>query len=219
MVDAWSSAPPSPQQFPYKGSDGITQVLDVIERQKRELDEMRNNLLKTAGISVEPNRVRFTGDVRIEGTLSLPAGIIDNDALANPVEFGSDWGSAGSFALPNAWTEQASCSILVPDSFTMMQFSAMATITARNDFGSTQYLMARVRSQRNGAGTIFQGVEAQATVPDLYWATALAPQIYSTGVTGGDTWRFWVESWVGGGTWTADPNHYARLELSATFSR
>ena len=85
MVDQWSATPPSPQEFPYKGGDGITQMLDVIEKQKRELDEMRSSLLTTAGISVEPNQTSGgykVGTVRAVNSPLFDATLANVTALA-----------------------------------------------------------------------------------------------------------------------------------------
>lgn len=60
MVDAWSTTPPSPQSFPYKGTDGITQLLDQVGKQKRDLEEFRNNLLRTAGVRARPGLLSST---------------------------------------------------------------------------------------------------------------------------------------------------------------
>ena len=233
----------TPQDNPGQPKDGIGALVKRVQDNAREMRERFNNLLKQAGIRVEPDLVRFVGAVDITstthiggtldvdadatfggamavtGTLSLPAGIIDNDALAHPLTQDSDWGTTSNFPITSTWTERASATIVVPAGFTRMQFYAIASVQARNDAGSTQYLMARIRRQVDAAGAVYGGVEPMATVPNAYWATVLAPYNWGETVAGGQSHRFWVEAWTGGGTWSADPSDYARIEVAATFSR
>src|SRR5450756_2083678 len=75
----------TPQDNPGQPKPGIAEYAKRIHDNAVEMRDKFNNLLKNAGIRVEPDLVRFTGAVRIEGTLDLPAGIIGNDALANPI--------------------------------------------------------------------------------------------------------------------------------------
>lgn len=129
------------------------------------------------------------------------------------------WDQNVNFALPSAWTQQASCEVTVPAGYTKIQFYAIGSVLARNDSGSTQYLMARIRRQIDGAGDIYGGTTAQQTLPTDYWGTALAPYVFNDVTASGAVHRFWLESWVGGATWTAHANHVARIEVAVTFSR
>lgn len=199
------------------------QGLGVLTEQLRDLRttlaDLPHGLLRQAGISVEPDTIRFGGNVAIEGTLSLPAGIIDNDALENPISHRSEWNSVSNFALPNAWTDFVSVDLTVPPGFTRMQFNAIGVVEGRNDTGSTQYLLTRIWRGVNGATPTFGSVQTRETVPDLYWATGFVPYMWGETVTPGDVHTLVLRAWAGGATWTADASHRARLEVTATFSR
>lgn len=172
----------------------------------------------TGDLTTSGNTV-IGGNASITGTLSLPAGIIDNDALANPIAQDSQWGRATGMAIPNAWTELASCSITIPAGFTRLQFSAIGMVQARNDTGSTQYLLGEVRRQINGSGTPFGSIMAQSTLPNGFWGTSTAPYIYGETVIPGDVHRFWIQSWAGGAGFSAHVDHVASVEVLAMFSR
>jgi len=160
----------------------------------------------------------FSGAMRIEGTLSLPAGIIDNDALASPVVLRSEWSDAGGFATPNStWLELCSVSVVVPDGFTDIQFSAMGSVLATNSTAGTHYLFVRVARRVNG-GPQFTGIQAQAVVPSLYTATGIAPYNWNEPVTPGDTHRFALQVWTSA-AFAADGNHYGRLDVPIIFTR
>lgn len=212
------------EDYPSK-PQGYDRLLGELRDIRTRLSDLPHGLLRAAGISVTPegmtigSALTITGDTRIEGTLSLPAGIIDNEALANPIAHRSTWDSVSNFALPNAWTDYVSVSLTVPPGFTRMQFNAIGVVEGRNDTGSTQYLLTRIWRGVNGAEPTFGSVQTRETVPDLYWATGFVPYMWGETVTPGDVHTLVLRAWAGGATWTADASHRARLEVTATFSR
>ena len=151
-----------------------------------------------------------------ELTASLPT--VVRSIVAGTVALRADWKLTVGIAIPAAWTEQASCVITVPAGYTQMTFTAIATIGATNSTAGTQYLYARIVDQIDGAGPLYGSTAATSTVPAGWIATAIMPQVYSAPVTAGQVYRFWVESWAGGG-WSAAGGNYARIEVQATFSR
>jgi len=68
-----------------------------------------------------------TGNTVIGGTLSLPAGIINNDALTSPVVPLVVYGMSTSFGLTTSWVTQCSTTITVPAGFT----SCVVSVSAR----------------------------------------------------------------------------------------
>lgn len=214
MVDQWSSTPPSPQQFPYKGGDAITQMLDVIQRQKRELDEMRNNLLATAGISVEPDQVRFTGAVRIEGTLSLPAGIIDNDALANPIATVTSQSGLNNYAITTTTTVRETVSFTVPAGFTKAHVISIATAMGYNNSGGYDalYVQSVVRGVQGGELFTGASVGQSVGVSNPFFENL-------TGLTGGDVITVSVATRTSFNTWTATTANQANIYASITYTR
>jgi hypothetical protein len=119
-MSEWTPPGASSSDFPSQPTSGIDALLRRVDSIKRELDDATNNLLKSAGMSVEPGRLTVnsellvTGATRIEGTLSLPAGIIDNEALASPVTFAGNTGSLLTTPPPATWTIAASAPLTVP---------------------------------------------------------------------------------------------------------
>jgi len=66
----------TPQDNPGQPKPGIAEYAKRIHDNAVEMRDKFNNLLKNAGIRVEPDLVRFTGAVRIEGTLDLGNGLV-----------------------------------------------------------------------------------------------------------------------------------------------
>lgn len=157
MIDAWSGPTPIPQQFPANEPNGIRKLLDKIKALELQIKEATSNLLGTAGIRltqlgmfidssltvggsldvtgpmVVGGTADFDGDTTIggnaaiTGTLSLPAGIIDNDALANPVKPSAVSFSA-SHTLTTTLTSVASTTVTVPAGFTSAVVSGLGTV-------------------------------------------------------------------------------------------
>lgn len=84
------------------------------------------------------------GNARITGTLSLPAGIIDNDALASPLSFSAASADRDGFAILKAVTTVASVTIVVPPGFTTAVIQGLGTVFGFNQTATLDYLYARV---------------------------------------------------------------------------
>lgn len=130
-------------EFQRHPRDGVERLVNEVRALRREVSELRNNTLKQAGVRVEEERLRIesellvTGDTRIEGTLSLPAGIIDNDALANPVrpERALE-NSSGPYALGTTETTVVSLEKSFPPGFTKCLVLARGDVEIENPFGA-----------------------------------------------------------------------------------
>jgi hypothetical protein len=70
------------------------------------------------------------GNAAITGTLSLPAGIIDNDALANPVVPGGVWQTASNFTVTPDWADIINTNVTVPAGVTSATIAAEGRVTA-----------------------------------------------------------------------------------------
>jgi len=117
----------TPQDYPRQPRDGVQALVQRVQDNAREMRERFNNLLKNAGIRVEPDLVRFVGAVRIEGTLDLPAGIIGNESLTSPVEVGDfDHTETGFDPVAGAWATVSSVTLTVPAGFTQAVVTAIA---------------------------------------------------------------------------------------------
>lgn len=208
-----------------------------LQRIRGELNDVGSAILRAAGIRVTPESMTiertlevlgaldvsgdatFSGDMRIEGTLSLPAGIIDNEALATPVELAADFGAASGFGLTGgAWVEVASASITIPPGFTRLQFVAAGMVNAINSTGSTQNLYVQVGRQINGVGEMFLSPQAQNSLPAGFTGTATALYVWNEAVNPGETHRFSMRAWVSS-SFAASGGNYTRLDVAATFTR
>ena len=196
-MSEWSPpAGATPQDYPKQSRPGSGSD-DLIARFRAFQVEVRdrfNNLLKQAGIRVEKDLVRFTGAVditstthiggtldvdaaatfggavAITGTLDLPAGIINNDALASPVS--GDTATSFAVGLHLTATEQsvAAVSVNVPAGFSKARVMAFSTLSA----GSSS-LDCFTRIQGNDGGTTQAG----------YGFGASSHAITLTGLSGG----------------------------------
>lgn len=153
MSEEWRAPDPDP----------ISRMVGEVQRGRRELGQRMNYLLRNAGLKVASGALHVlrklvvegellvTGDTRIEGTLSLPAGIIDNEALANPVRY--DSGFANSVDHPTITTSEqalATFSIPVPEGFTKALVICIAQLGVRNTSGSSSAAACRVYVHTDG---------------------------------------------------------------------
>lgn len=188
MSPMWSQYPAQASQYmpPASGIEALFQRLERIEKQVAELTGA--NILGPAGLVVDPNGLTIgssllvTGNTRIEGTLSLPAGIIDNDALASPVVPAPFKIKTNTWATTGATETQATATLTVPAGFTKAVVTA--TVTANVYNSSTLPLLLAVYPVINGVvgepGEVDYGTSrigrVSATLSELV-----------TGLTGGGT--------------------------------
>lgn len=213
------------QRLVVEGDQEVTGSLDVTGRTILGGDtSITGDTDVTGDLDVE-GRAGFTGDTEIggnlsvTGTLSLPSGIIDNDALANPVTFRSDWDYNTDMAIHDDWdTIYATATITVPAGFTRIHFNAVAVVEARNLTPNTQYLMARIRRGIDGQPPEFASPHTRATAPSQWYASVTVPYMWSEDVTPGTVHTFYLSALATDG-WQANVGNVARLDVTATFSR
>ena len=204
MVDAWTGPTARSSQTPGQPTDGIDALLRKFEAIKTELSDATNNLLKAAGVRVEPGTLRildnlavdgsatFAGDTeiggnaRITGTLSLPAGIIDNEALANP--FGASLVDAEgtNFGITTTYIDYVVESLVVPVGFTRALVQGLGTLFFLNATPNVDYVRARVRLE-SGA-SVATGRSLLSMIGPDNGSVALTPNRFRLfeGLTGGD---------------------------------
>lgn len=205
-------------EFPRHPRDGVERLVEEVRALRREVSELRNNLLKQAGMSVEPDLVRFGGAVAIEGTLSLPAGIIDNDALANPVTFDADFGHGSGYATPSgAWLEVAAASITIPAGFTRLQFTAAAMANGLNSSGSTANMYVQIIRTIDGGGS-YSSQQGQIALPAGFQGVASTFYLWNEAATPGEEHRFSLQVWTSA-AFEASEYNYARVDVSALYRR
>lgn len=154
-MSEWSITPPTgatAQEFPAVPTSPERAVLDRIDRTMREMNEMRNNLLKTAGLSVVPGGLNVTGfmqsadfdtdtgwkldgDTATFNTINLRAGIVGNAALASPVVPDAFAETGTGFAVGNTYENKAVATLTTPAGFTKAVISATASVRVLNTNG------------------------------------------------------------------------------------
>lgn len=155
----------------------------------------------------------FKGPVVIEGTLSLPAGIIDNDALSSPLQPGSAGLTDSNFAVMTAPTVRAQASIAVPAGYSRAMVMNGVAAGATNNSASHDFLY--VAASINGTG----GGETLTTVYTGTYGSASAWAIRTlTGLNGGN---ITVETRVrsGNAAWAASVANSANTNALALFLR
>lgn len=211
-------------------NDGVRRLLGAVKDVGQQVRESTSNLLRTAGLFITDaglrvasslsvdGELRVTGATRIEGTLSLPAGIIDNEALANPVTFDSSYGGSDSFGLPaETWVEVAATTIVIPEGFTRFQFTAVGMMNGLNSTASTQNLYLQFERSIDG-GPPFTSQRGQVALPAGFQGIANVFYIWNEGVLPGSTHRFSVKAWASGAFAPSEYN-YAFADVQALFSR
>lgn len=134
----------------------------------------------------------FGGDMRVTGTLSLPAGVIDNDALASPADFARSGGGVGGFTVTTAGVDVASQTLAVPKGYSRAIVFAIATASCRNTGTGLDYL--------------YVGAKIGSTTPN---ATFVGVAPGSWGTAAGSATR--VISGLAGGTITVTANIRAQV--------
>lgn len=155
----------------------------------------------------------FKGPVVIEGTLSLPAGIIDNDALSSPLEPGSAGLSHSNFALATTATVLAQASIPVPAGYTRAMVMNGVSAGAMNSTANPDFIY--VSASINGTG----GGETISTVYAGTYGSASAFAIRTlNGLSGGN---ITVEARVRSSTapWAANGVNIAHTNAIVLFLR
>ena len=218
MIDAWSGPPPTPQQFPPNEPNGIRKLLDKIKAVELQVKESTSNLLRTAGIYLTPAGMTIDSNLAITGTLSLPAGIIDNDALANPTAFGANGTSAFNFALSTTSTAEASMTIPIPAGFTRALVHATVNASVENTSAVYDYFYVRANISAPGSGGSTGG-QGFVGLANGGWGHASGSAVTNlSGLTPGSiTVSCLVNS--GSGVWAAATSNTANVDATVTFLR
>lgn len=162
---------------------------------RRDVDALlRRSPFANTGMSATAEReltvdgkLIVTGAAEIAGTLSLPAGIIDNTALAQPVVPAVGRASASAFALSTTWVELAGINLTVPAEATTLLATATGRLYAVNpnttggaDTRGTDALFVSVKVGSSSSVATPTGISgsngfATTTATDSYILTGLTP--------------------------------------------
>lgn len=155
------------------------------------------------------------GPMTITGTLSLPAGIIGNDALANPSMPVASHADAAAFSITTgANVEKLRATITVPAGFTKAAVYGTATMSVYNNSGSLDscYLAFRVNGQQVGWSN-----QVGAPASQRVMAVASGSGIIS-GLNGGTIYVS-ADASTGVNAWNVDNNNTINIDALVTFYR
>jgi hypothetical protein len=157
----------------------------------------------------------FNGAMSITGALNLPAGIIGNDALANPSTPVASHADAAAFSITTgANVEKLRATITVPAGFTKAAVYGTATMSVFNNSGSLDscYLAFRV----NG-GQIGWSNQVGAPASQRVLSVASGSGII-TGLSGGTIYVS-ADASTGVNAWSVDNNNTINIDALVTFYR
>lgn len=182
----------------------------------RELAQLKNELreLRSANPFAPMGMKPIPGGVEIQGTLSLPSGIINNDALANPVQIGTASNGVNNYAITTTSTVRASVTLTVPDGFTEAVVMANPTAMGFNGTAGGDYLYVMAVVQTIGGGELYSAAGAG-------FGAGLAAPFHTTltGLIAGQTITVGVATRAGFNTWAASTANQANIYATAIFIR
>lgn len=158
--------------------------------------------------------LEVSGHAAITGTLSLPAGIIDNAALANPVVPQGIFFFAQNFAVTTTAATYATQTVTVPAGFTSAVVTVVSRLAAVNSTASADYLSAVTKIAGIGGKSFQHMVAAGQTDFNVSpFSTVL------TGLTGGGTFDLEVRGNVQVANWAANTANTAEMTGSILWLR
>lgn len=159
----------------------------------------------------------IAGNAAITGTLSLPAGIIDNEALSAPLSYIA--GGNNSAALNLSATEQTICTLnwTVPAGYTRALIQGTGTVGVVNPTASPSSLAARIYID-TPAGNSFGARRFQRVEPGFDGAVVAIDQEDYEGMVGGQTITVRLAVMNTGPDWGATPGG-GTLTAFALFTR
>lgn len=208
-----------PGQFNPRGEDWMVRKLQELERSVQQLAAA--NPYAAMGIAPAPGGINITGNLAVSGTLSLPNGIINNDALNSPVMPAAQGNSASNFAVPQVATASAmvnvcSKTIFAPsDAYTRALVTINASVSAKNTGTASDYLNMNIYVGNTNAYTQLAAIAQPGNVGTVSkGASLLVEQLTPTGGAS-------VEIRVGASVaaWAADAGNTAQLFLTVLYLR
>jgi len=205
----------APKFYSITGPDGSKLSFDPVRMAGFNAAGVEMFRLSTAdGAATFNGPLNIGGAARITGTLSLPAGIIDNDALSNPINYGSVGASEGSFSIDTTHRKRAVQAITIPPGFSQATVLVVANVNASNTTSSGDYLYAQAYAASGIGASSIQPIAASGGIGS---ASASAIQTL-TGLSGG---TIEVGSYVycAFGPWSATAYNQANVNAIVWFTR
>jgi hypothetical protein len=181
---------PSPGVVQVDGAMQVTGSLDV------------DSTINVDGDATFNGDTTIGGNAAITGTLSLPAGIIDNDALANPVVPQSIWrGTTANFGLTVAWAATVSETVTIPSGCTKLLAFATTRLVAENTTASSDAMYSDMDIGGDSAGGFSLEVE-----PGKSGQSSTTFSRLMTGLTPGGSVALTAYASSGSANWPAPSN-------------
>jgi hypothetical protein len=175
-----------------RGEDWLVRKVQDLERKVQELSAA--NVFGLTGISPEdggtsfdgyvnvngPMEVsgdaEFKGNMKVSGTLNLPAGIIGNDALQNPIAPLATHAGTNNFGLATGANQQIiSTTISVPSGYSQALVFTTATMHAYNNGAADDaYLAVQINGTGIGASSQITAGASQGTMLPATGTTLLS---------------------------------------------
>lgn len=227
------------------GEDGVTRLVNEMKKLDQRLSAVeRGAPLRSAGISVTEDGMvvdrslavtgdldvtgdaEFSGDTTIggnasiTGTLSLPNGIIDNDALTSPMTQDSGFGNSAAFAIPNAsGNTLALFTVEVPAGYTKASYILEGAGGVRNLGATDTFAYLRCFSQYpSGAYNWGSRTNVQIAPTTVRTTSALLVRSVDEPLSGGQLLSFFVEIYADTAQ-AADASNFASCAALVTFTR
>lgn len=193
-------------QFP--SEDALIREIKDLKRQVQQFAAA--NPLGAAGVRAAAGGIivegyqTVNGPMTITGSLDLPAGSVQNDALANPIETASASAGISNYAIDTTATVRASVTLTVPAGFTRAIVISNATAMGTNSSTAADYLYCSATVQTVNGGELY------TSVPAGIGASLSSPfQPTLAGLSGGDTITVGVATRTGTAAWDAAPANQA----------
>ncbi len=152
------------------------------------------------------------GPATFTGSLDLPAGSVQNEALANPIETATASAGISNYAIDTVATVRASVTLTVAVGFTRAIVIANATAMGTNSGTASDYLYCSATVQAVNGGELY------TSAPAGIGASLSSPfQPTLTGLVGGDTITVGVATRAGTSTWAAAAANQASIAATAIF--
>lgn len=201
-----------------RGEDWLVRKVQDLERAVQQLAGA--NVFGLTGITPEDGGTSFDGYVHVNGpmtvtgTLTLPAGVIGNDALSSPIAAQVVNTGAIGFGLSPTFSEKVSSTVTVPAGFTRAQVIAYADMTAVNSTAAGEYCFVQVKI--NGTPPSYTGGTYTPAGQYMYCGSNFATTL--TGL--GASFTISASAAANNSTWAANPDsNVINLNASITFLR
>lgn len=162
--------------------------------------------------------LNVTGNTVIGGTLSLPEGIVDNDALANPLQPATAHADAQNFSASTSWQTIMTVNVTVPAGFTRALILSLNTsVTVLNGSASEDWIYCSASIPAYG-GALPGWVVGSPNVPAGKYGTAFDYRaVLLEGLSGSFSISGQVITDIG--TWPANISNKGNLDASILFLR